>query len=462
MSIASDLADTALAVDLDKIPDNIIRHAKHLLIDAFACIIGGFDSPTGRICRDFAHELQGPAQATIVGQSTRVSLRGAIVANEGMLRFLDYNDTVGIALMHGDVAGGHPSGSLPTAIAVSELVGASGKEFLEALIAGYQVYGCMVEALTTSLEARAFHHGSLHPYVGAAIAGRLMGLNSEQIANAMGIAGSLSVGLDILDATGEEYVMTKNIADGVLSEMGLFACQLAGKGFTGPKRIIEGIKGFAHAILGNAGYLPRPLGERWFISRVEIKNVPAESTTLGHLEATTTLVRDHKLSPDDIEQITVRTNKRAVVHTGDLVKKYPKNKESADHSSYFLTAMAVLHGEITPRIYEEKNFTDPRVRNLIDRVQLVHGPEFDANLPAAEVRIRTRDGREVYQLIVPQDLKGDPSNPMTDDDLRKKFVLCAQGKLTESKVDEIIERCLEIEHADKFASILPLLCLNRY
>ncbi|CCV11237.1 MmgE/PrpD family protein [Mesorhizobium sp. STM 4661] len=461
MSVARDLAEVALAVDFNKLPDDIARHSKHLLIDAFACIVGGFNSPTGRICRGFAHEMQGPAQATILGENTRVPLRGAILANQGMMRFLDYNDTVAISLVAGDVAGGHPSGSLPTAIAVSELVGASGKAFLEALVAGYQVYGCMLEALTISLEARGFHHGSLHPYVGAAIAGRLMGLNAEQIANAMGIAGSLSVGLDILDATGEEYVMTKNIADGVLSEMGLFACQLAAKGFTGPERIIEGIKGFGHTILGNSeGYLPKSLGDRWFISRVEIKNVPAESTTLGHLEATTTLVRNHDLSPDDIDKITIRTNKRAVVHTGDLVKKYPRNKESADHSSYFLTAMAVLHGDITPGIYEESNFTDPRVRSLIDRVELVHGPEFDANLPAAEVRIRTRDGRELYQRIDPKDLKGDPSNPMSDEDLRKKFLLCAKGKLPESQVDKIIDRCLEIEHADQFSSVLPLLTVK--
>jgi len=171
-------------------------------------------------------------------------------------------------------------------------------------------------------------------------------------------------------------------------------------------------------------------------------------------------MRDHDLDPGDIEQIVIRSSKRSVIHTGDPVKKYPRNKETADHSAYFLTAMAVLHGEITPRIYDEANYTDSRVRALIDRIRLEHGPEFDANLPAAEVAIRAHDGREFCRRIGPEELKGSPSNPMTDEDLRNKFLLCAEKLLNEREVDRILNACLGMEHTDRFANVLPLLSLG--
>ncbi len=462
MSITLDLAETALAIRYEDVPEEVRAQAKRLVIDAFACLIGGFDSPTGRICREMAHDLGGPPQATIVGEGSRVGMRGAILANQAMLRYLDYNDDMSIPIGPGDLVAAHPSGSLPTAMAVSELVGASGWQFLESVIAGYQVIGRMLDAFSTSLEVRGFHHGSVHPYAGAAIAGRLLGLTASQIANAMGIAGSLTVGLDILDADGEEYVMTKNVADGLMSEKGLLGALLAAKGLTGPERVIEGNKGFAHAVLGGRDrYRIRPANGRWFIMNTVVKSVPAEATTHGHLKGTATLVKEHGLAPEDIEEITIRTSKRSVVHTGDPAKKYPRNKETADHSAYFLTAMAVLHGAITPRVYDAANFSDPRVRALIDKVKLVHGPEFDRNLPAAEVIIRLRSGELLRRRVEREELKGEPTNPMTDADLRDKFFACAEEMLSQERVDRIIGACLDLDRCERFADVLPLLTIDR-
>jgi 2-methylcitrate dehydratase len=458
MGITRDLAETALSVKFDALPEATVSRAKRLVIDGLACIIGGFLSPTGQICRTAAHQLNGPLQATIIGESGRVNLRGAIIANQAMMRYLDFNDVLAIPIGPGDISAAHPSGCLPTAMAISELVEASGPRFLEAVVAGYQVIGSMLEAVTSSLEVRGFHHGSVHSYAGAAIAGKLMRLDAAQIANAMGIAGSLSVGLNILDADGEEYVMTKNIADGFISELGVFGSFLASGGLTGPERVIEGNKGFAHSLLGSAeSYRSKRSVGRWFINDVELKGVPAESTTLGHLTATMTIMRDHKLTPGDIGEIIVRTGKRSTIHTGDPVKKYPRNKETADHSAYFLTAMAVLHGRITPDIYEEANYSDKRVRELIDRIHIVHGAEFDADVPAAEVIIKVNDGRELRHRIGSKDVRGGSGNPMTDEEIRDKFLLCAEGLLNESQVDRIIDACQNLEDMERFVDLLPLL-----
>jgi 2-methylcitrate dehydratase len=252
--------------------------------------------------------------------------------------------------------------------------------------------------------------------------------------------------------------MTKNLADGMLSERGYVAAQMAKRGLTGPERIIEGHKGFAEVLLGGAhmfAWAAERRGEPWILNTV-IKGMCAEATTHGHLQATTSLVREHKLVPDDIASISIRTNQRSVYHTGDPVKKYPRNKETADHSAYFLTAMAVIQGKITPRIYAQANFSDPTVIGLIEKIALVHGPEYDAIGPAAEVTIELRNGSRLVRRVDKDDLVGEPTNRMSDARLRAKFVECTEGIMTPNEVDRIIEQCLSLEKLDRVEDLMKL------
>ena len=145
MSVTGNLADVALRIEYDQLPEEAVKHAKRVFIDSLACILGGFHSPTGISCRQAAHDMGGPPEATLIGETTRVSARSAVIANQGMLRFLDYNDDIEIAVGTGDVVSAHPSGSLPVAMAAAEMTDASGKQFLESMIAGYEVIGRMLE-----------------------------------------------------------------------------------------------------------------------------------------------------------------------------------------------------------------------------------------------------------------------------------------------------------------------------
>jgi 2-methylcitrate dehydratase len=458
MTITQQLADIALGFQYDTIPAEARDVSKRLIVDALACGIGGYHSETGRIVRDFAAEYGPRPEASLIGTNLRVSCSAAIIANQAMLRYLDYNDDLPIAVGPGNLVAAHPSGALPVAFAVAERVGASGAQLIETMVAGYEVIGRLLAGFKTSLEVRGVHHGSVLPYAGCAMAGRLLGLKSSEIAHAMGIAGSLTVGLDILDAEGEEYTMTKNLADGMLSERGYAAAQMAKRGLTGPERIIEGHKGFAEVLLGGTNmfvWAAERRGEPWILNAV-IKGMCAEATTHGHLQATTSLVREHKLVPEDIALISIRTNQRSVYHTGDPVKKYPRNKETADHSAYFLTAMAVIQGKITPRIYAQANFTDPTVIGLIEKIALVHGPEYDAIVPAAEVTIELRNGSRLVRRVDKDDLVGEPTNRMSDARLRAKFVECTEGIMTPSEVDRIIEQCLSLEKLDRVEDLMKL------
>ena len=434
MSVTGRLARTALDLKIEAIPAEAVTYAKRILIDTLACALGGFHSPTGKACRQVAHDLGGPAEATLIGESSRVSAQSAILANQAMLRFLDYNDDIEIPVGTGDIVSAHPSGSLPVAIAAAEMTNASGKQFLETMIAGYEVIGRMLEAFKTSLEVRGFHHAAVLAYAGAAMAGKLIGVSSEQLTQAMGIAGSVSLSLGILDAEGEEYVMTKNIVDGLCAGRGLLGVMLARRGLTGPERIVEGKKGFAEVVLGGSDKFElKAERNRPFILETVTKYICAEATTHGHLTATQAIMSANKLNPDEVEAVTIKTNQRTVFHTGDPIKKYPKNKETADHSSYFLCAMTILEGGISPKTYAPQKFSDPKVRAMIDRIRLEHDPAFDFEIGGAEVEIRTRQGNSYRKMVWPRELKGSPERPMDDKDIRQKFLICTDGSMSRPK-----------------------------
>jgi 2-methylcitrate dehydratase len=458
MTIASKLAAAALRYDYCDLSEEVRDVTKRLIVDAIACTLGGYDTPTGRAVRDYAAQSNDANGCTLIGSLQRTAISPAIIANQAMLRYLDYNDAMMVPIGPGNMAATHPSGALPVAIALCERTGKGGRDMIAAMVAGYEVMGLLLRGFRVSLEYRGFHNGCVHAYGGAAMAGHLLRLSNEQLTNAMGIAGSLSVGLDILDAEGEEYTMTKNLADGMIAERGYVAVELARRGMTGPVTIMEGNKGFVRVVLGGAEKFAWPESDNSqpLILQTFIKGLCAEATTHGHLFATLGLARDHDIAPESVEQIVIRTSRRAVHHTGDPVKKYPRNKETADHSSFFLTAMALLERRITPAIYSAANYADPRVRALIDKTVLEHGPEFDSQIPAAEVSIRLNDGRVLSRRVEKSAMTGDPRARMADAALRSKFVECAGDLMPESQIERIIEMCLRLENLGDVRELIKL------
>ncbi|MEA3095113.1 MAG: 2-methylcitrate dehydratase [Caballeronia sp.] len=457
MTIAAKLADSALRYDYSDLSEEVRDVAKRLIVDAIGCTLGGYATATGKAVRDFAAQPDLTHGCTLIGSLQRAAISPAIIANQAMLRYLDYNDAMMVPIGPGNMAATHPSGALPVALALCERERKGGRDLITAMVAGYEVMATLLRGFQVSLEYRGFHNGCVHAYGGAAMAGYLLRVPRDQLANAMGIAGSLSVGLDILDAEGEEYTMTKNLADGMIAERGYVAVELARRGMTGPTGIIEGNKGFARVVLGGEEKFAWPEQDTQpLILTTFIKGLCAEATTHGHLRATLALAAEHDIAPGSVEKIVIRTSRRAVHHTGDPVKKYPRNKETADHSSFFLTAMALLERRITPAIYSEANYADPRVRALIDKTELEHGPEFDSQIPAAEVTIRLNDGRTLTRRVEKSSMTGDPRARMADAALKSKFIECAGDLMPESQIDRIIECCLRLDTLEEVGELIRL------
>lgn len=455
-TIGRQFADYSLGLDYRDLPQEVVRHAKRVLLDTLGCAIGGYASQASTILRGLMPELKGPKESTIIGDGTKTSCLYATLANGAMVRFLDYNDTY---FSPGPVlAGAHSSDIIPSILAVAEWQGATGEQVIAAIVAGYELTARFTDGCTIgkTLEQRGWNTDLRAGLIVPPVVGKLLGLNAEQIENAIGIAGSHSMLLGILDASKEEYTMTKNLRFPFGAHAGIMAAMLAHRGFTGPVRVVEGQRGVVESVLSGEFDFGKATDFRGFkIMETAFKPFTSDVTTHGHLAATLHLVKEHSIRPEDVARIRVWATSRDVEHTGQPAKRYPKNKETADHSSYYLTAIAIVDGRIGPDQFSPEKFEDPRVRTLIDKMTFQVDPDLDRFVAAGISEITTRQGATYrHRFDYP---KGFPQNPMTDAEIEDKFRSMARKLMDEAQTDKLMKAIYRLEQLDDIVRLMRLL-----
>ena len=202
--------------------------------------------------------------------------------------------------------------------------------------------------------------------------GKLMRLNEEQIANAIGICVSRGLPLGIVDIDREENTMAKNLRFGFITYDAILACMLAKKGFTGPVRVVEGESGFCEVILqGDMDFERLVDFSGWRILDTRHKALCACALLHGHIYATLAIIKEHDLKPEDIAAVRIKTNSYSCRHSTTFSKKYPRNAESADHSAFYANALAIKERAFGPESIEPEKFTDPVVLDLIEKIRFV-------------------------------------------------------------------------------------------
>jgi len=461
MAVTRDLAKQVRSFKYEDIPSDVVLQTKRILLDTLGCAIGGYPSEASEIIQDFVKESSHLKEATVFGSGLKTSCLNASLANGAMVRYLDYNDTAFI--IQGDVyrTGYHPSEVIPPILALGERQHSTGKDVITAINLGYDLSLAFLEGVTgTGMEKKGWNGDTRGAYIMPLVAGRILDLNEEQMENAVGIAASCHAVLGILDTPAEEYTMTKNIRFPMMSYGAIIASLLAQKGFTGPKGIIEGHDGFIESIM-NGEYDVKKLLKfkgKFAIRETCIKSIIADFSSHGHLTATLTLAREHKIKPEDISEIRITTSKRCAEHTGDPAKKYPKNKETADHSSYYLTAIAIIDHEIGPNQFTPQKYNDPKVRELIDKVVLIGDPSLDKVRPAGISEIILKSG-EKFTLRVDYP-RGHARNPMTDQEIIDKFKSMASAYMTEEEMEKLVEKVFELEKLEDIGRVTGLMVFN--
>lgn len=456
MGIVRELAQEVLAAQYEDLPSEVVHQVKRIVLDSLGCMYGGRDSDSARILEATLDDLGGPVEATVVGGPRRTSALNALLVNGAMLRFLDYNDVQFSSVAPGP-RHGHNSELLPMILALAERQGLGGRDVIVATSVGYDLATRFTDAiLGPSLEERGWNMDLRASFVVPLIAGRLLGLTPAAIEHAVGIAFSRGLLLNVLDSPVEENIMAKNVRFPLTAQLGVMATYLAGRGFTGPARALEGDSGFIETVLHGEFDVSRLMAREpaHRILEAGLKQHASCYATHGHLTATLGLVRDHDLRPEEVQGVRIRTTTRGAQHTGDPARRFPTNKETADHSSHYVTAIAIVERAVGPAQFSPAKYALPEVRRLVDQVTIEGDPALDAIYPSAIVEIEATRGATYRRYVAYP--RGHPQNPMTDGEIEEKFRSMAEPYLGPDGVREVSTIVWRLEQVASISELMSL------
>jgi 2-methylcitrate dehydratase PrpD len=454
VSASRRLARFALDPDLARLPAAVRDRAALLVLDALGCALAGAPMDFGVAVRATATRLGGPAESTIIGGG-KAAAAHAVLANATMAHGLDFDDTREDAIVHtGCVA-------VPAALAAAEATGASGAEALAAVVAAVEVMCRVGLAVPGRFHARHFHPTALTgAFAAAAAAGRLYGLDEDQLVRAFGICGSQASGIIEYLADG---TWTKRLHAGWAGHAGVVAALLARDGFTGPERVLEGEHGLYRAFAdGHDGArldgLLATLGREWEIANLTFKPYPCGSIAQPYMDCALRLRREHGLVADDVEEIRCRTAAGPVPRLWEplTAKHRPPNGYAAKFSLPYLIALVLVKGGAALGDFTDEAVRDPRILAVASRVGYDLDPGIDYPRQfAGAVAVRLRDGR---RLEARQDHpRGGPDSPLTRQELEEKFRGNAGATLDAGRVDTIIAEVARLDRAPRLDALMGVL-----
>lgn len=444
--ILQGLASYASELRYEDIPPEVRHAAKRAIIDALGCAIGAYDSEPARIGRELAEATRVERGSTVIGSLQRTTPELAAFCNGAMIRHLDYNDNY-----WGPGGGGHPSDFLAAVLSSAELGHADGRGLITGLVVTYELFCRMVDEAMLATTAWDYYItiGALASAAGAA---KVLDLQVDGIANAISLG--IVANCALFETRVGDISTWKAGASGNAARNGVFAARVAAAGGTGPSHVFDGRKGF-DAAFGRQIRLPNLGGaERGFaILECSIKRYPCGSFSQTAVDAAFQL--RSAIGPiNEIVSVEVGTHTIAKMVMGDPEKWHPTSRETADHSLPYVVGIALLNGEVTIESFT-KYLDDQRLAALMPKISVVVDDESERALPelsASRITIDTRS-HGTHEVSVLYHL-GHPRNPISDEDLEKKFVDQASTRLGPKQTRRLLDLLWRLEDVGDVADIV--------
>ena len=442
------------------IPAEVMHLGKRSILDGIGLALAGNRAESGRIVRGYLKTLgcRTARGCTVIGTSLKVPARFAAFANGIAIHADDYDDTQ-LAVAKDRVYGllTHPTApALPPALALGEAANRSGLEVLTAYQIGVEVETKIVEAINPRHYDHGFHSTATIGTIGAtAGAARMLALDVEQTARALGIGASQAAGLRENFGT-----MTKPFHAGRACESGIVAAELAKLGWTATPVVLEANRGFFKAAGGgyDAEAIAGKLGRPWTFAApgVSIKPHPSGSLTHPGMGLMLDLIRRHEITPGQVVRVRVGTNRHM---PNALIHHRPRNELQAKFSMEFCMAILVLERKAGLAEFTDRVVNQPKVRRMIDKIEFGVHPEAEAagyEKMTTIIDIELADGRTVSGRA---DFgKGSPANPMSDAELAAKFRECAAwGGLPKGSADKVVALVFNLEKVKSIRELTRVL-----
>ncbi|MEM7276070.1 MAG: MmgE/PrpD family protein [Actinomycetota bacterium] len=422
MTATAELA-ACLAGRAGRVAERLLGIATDAVLDTVGAMVFGADQPWTRAAHQHALGTGGDGPATVVGADRSTTAAMAAFANGCAAHAFELDDVHEEAISHpGAVV-------VPAALAMAEELGSDGRSLLEAVVIGYEAMGRAGIAVGPAAHMlRGFHPTSMSGvFGGAAAAGRLLGFDGEQLAQAFGVAVSLASGTMEFASSGG---MAKRLHAGRAAEGGILAARLVAAGFEGASDGLAGTYGFCLAFSDQPrpGLLTEGLGRRWMCDELTIKPYAACSDIHPMIQATQELRAEHDIDPADVVRIEAEGPTKAASQNS---LDGTVSVMAAQYSAEFNIAAALLDDPGDPATYAPDRIAAPALAALQAKVvSVTASPEFDETYAwkmGGRVRIHLADGTRLERTVHGQ--RGSMHDRLGPDELDAKFSALVDGRV---------------------------------
>ena len=452
MDVIEKLVKNVIETKYEDLPEETTNITKLAILDTIGCMVAGATAPGCNLVRDQVLEWGGKRESTIVVYGDEVPCPNAAFVNSTIARSLDFDTTWDPGI--------HPgAASVPTALAVAEMCqGISGKEVLTAIVAGEDL-AARVNLATSAYNG--FEPTGVCGILGlAAIAGKIMGLDEKQMLDAIGIAFNRAAGSFQPNINGALLV---RVMEGLASRSGIESALLAQRGITGGEGTLQGVYGYFHLFSGDkydTEILTDKLGNE-FLGALEtnFKKYPSCGGTGSAIDATLQLVRENNIKPNDVDEITVESNRHFFNMLGNPFKIGANPQVDAQFSYQYTIANALVRGRFTIHDITPEAIRDPEVLQIVEKIHpMVNDNLLKESFGATIVRIATKEGKQYSKQVNYR--RGNKYNRMSREEIIEKFLYnvdSPDNNLPDRNPQQIIHVVDELEQVKNIRELIELI-----
>jgi len=418
-------------------PDAVDHEAHRTFLNWVGCAVGACRHEAAQAALDAVAMLQPAPQSTVLGRGERVDMASAALVNGISSHTFDFDDTHLKTIIH-------PAGPVASAVfALAETTGASGRQVIDALVLGIDVSCRLGNVMYPDHYDRGWHiTGSTGPLGAAAGCARLLGLDEEKTAMALGIAASQPVGMR------EQFgTMTKPFHPGAAARAGLLSALLAKHGFTASPRAIEAPRGYVQVVSTKCDWNEATdgLGSRFEISFNTYKPFACGIVIHPAIDACVQL-RERGVRAGDVERLELKVHSLVLELTG---KKEPQDGLQGKFSVYHGCAAGLLFGRAGEGEYDDAIVRREDVTAL--RRKVVATVDDSIGEASADVTAVMKDGRREHVFV--EHAIGSLERPLTDAGLEAKFRSLAEPVIGAGRAGSLIEACWNLGAAAGVAAL---------
>ncbi len=455
-SLSRQLAQWVVGLRYEDLPPAVVDRAKSVTLQGVASVLLGSQSPIGQQAGKLIVEEEAGLThgATIMVDGTTVTRGGAAFANSEMAMAGGKWDTFRMLT--------HPGTSiLPGALVAAETAGASGRDFIVGLAAGYEVMERLAADFIPTVMARGFHAGVVFGIFGPAVAAaKILGLTEDQVNSTIALCASLASGnLEGARSGG------RALREGAAVRNAMLAVALARHGHVGGETVLEGDAGFYHAYAGNnrgeltysfvgdtrasLDKITAGLGQEWIFLETILRIYHTAGYNIAHVDVTAKLCEEHGIRPEDVDRVEAVVNWLETQYPSPAFPSRREDLETRAGSTAYFTAYGVVKRGLPP-LWKQAGPDDPKdVLELMKRVTII--PSHRMTLFGPRITVHTKDGKSYTRQSTGREFMWD----FTEETRRIREVVPGLP-IPPAQFEEIIATCRDLDRAERADALIRL------